>query len=90
MVHRVAAVRADGTLRTMGDANETVDSTPVAPGAVQGVGQVVVPFAGLPKLWSRQEPAMLSAWVLSVVLACRLVTRRRRAAPIVIDGGVQA
>ncbi|WP_423920016.1 signal peptidase I [Frigoribacterium sp. 2-23] len=49
--HRLAAISADGTLTTRGDANAQNDSTPVAESAVHGVGYLRVPYVGLPVLW---------------------------------------
>ena len=43
VVHRVAGVQRDGSLRTRGDANESLDVLPVAPEAVRGQVVVVVP-----------------------------------------------
>lgn len=44
VVHRVAGVLRDGSLRTKGDANRILDAEPVADGEVRGVVVLVVPF----------------------------------------------
>ena len=49
-LHRIVAVTAAG-YRTAGDANRSPDPSVVVPSQVNGVGIVVVPFVGLPKLW---------------------------------------
>lgn len=49
-MHRIAAVTDDG-YRTIGDANRTADSGIVTAAEVNGVGVVVVPFVGLPRIW---------------------------------------
>lgn len=43
VVHRVAGVRRDGSLRTRGDANERLDSAPVKRDDVRGRVVLVVP-----------------------------------------------
>ncbi len=49
--HRVAKVNPDGEFVTRGDANETADSTPVAPGLVKGLARLRIPFIGQPAVW---------------------------------------
>jgi signal peptidase len=80
LAHRLARVEPDGDLRTKGDANPVVDSTPVAPGDVVGVARLVVPYAGLPALWRAGDGdgGRLAAWLGSVVLAGLLATGRGR------------
>ncbi len=53
LTHRVVAINEDGTLTTKGDANPTVDSVPVPPDAVTGLGRLLVMFVGLPAVWLR-------------------------------------
>jgi len=43
VVHRVAGVLRDGTMRTAGDANDCLDSTPLDPADVRGEVVVVIP-----------------------------------------------
>lgn len=44
VVHRVAGVQRDGSLRTRGDANEALDSLPVDEDAVRGKVVLVLPM----------------------------------------------
>lgn len=53
LTHRVVSVSEDGYLVTRGDANLTVDSTPIAPGSVVGTGRLLVRFVGLPVVWAK-------------------------------------
>jgi len=43
VVHRVVAMLTDGTIRTRGDANGSLDAEPVTPGAVRGEVVAVIP-----------------------------------------------
>ncbi len=43
VVHRVAGVLRDGTMRTAGDANDSLDSTPLDPADVRGEVVIVIP-----------------------------------------------
>jgi signal peptidase I len=52
-LHRVIEVTADG-YRTKGDANAVADSGIVTPSQVSGIGILVVPFVGLPRIWVDQ------------------------------------
>lgn len=51
LTHRVVSINEDGTLVTKGDANPTVDSVPVQPESVTGLGRLLVQFVGLPVVW---------------------------------------
>jgi signal peptidase I len=51
VTHRVVGVDQRGSYLTKGDANATVDSTPVEPGQVVGSGVLLVPFIGVPRVW---------------------------------------
>ncbi len=53
LTHRVVSINEDGTLVTKGDANPTVDSAPVPPETVTGLGRLLVQFVGLPVVWAR-------------------------------------
>lgn len=50
-LHRIAAVNPDGSLTLRGDANAADDSSRVWPSAVQGIGYLRIPAAGLPGVW---------------------------------------
>lgn len=68
VTHRVAAVLEDGSLRTQGDANASMDSDPVAPEQVEGVGRLVVPLVGVPHVW-----LLLGRWLDLLLLAAGLL-----------------
>lgn len=69
VTHRIEAVREDGAYRTRGDANPSPDSTPVDPSDVVGVGTLLVPFVGLPRLWLEQRSPLLAGWVAAMLAA---------------------
>lgn len=50
--HRLVEVLATGEYVTQGDANESIDSTPVQPEKVRGIGRLVVPVVGRPVAWA--------------------------------------
>jgi signal peptidase I len=68
VTHRVAAVLEDGSLRTRGDANASMDSDLVAPEQVEGVGRLVVPLVGVPHVW-----LLLGRWLDLLLLAAGLL-----------------
>jgi signal peptidase I len=69
--HRVVGVdRSTGRYLTRGDANASTDRSTVAPEDVHGVGRLLVPSLGLPKVWLDERawrPLLLTA--LASVLA---------------------
>lgn len=65
--HRVVSVDEDGRLLTRGDANRTIDSDPVSPDDVDGVGRLVVPLVGIPQVWIA-EGRVLELVLLGVAL----------------------
>jgi signal peptidase I len=68
--HRIAAVNLDGTYSTRGDANRGVDSTPLRPEQVVGVGRLLVPLVGLPLVWVWSGQWLhLAAWATLTALA---------------------
>ncbi len=65
LMHRYARPGPSGTLITQGDANRTVDSTPVPAKNVRGLPRLRVPWIGQPVLWLRsQELVPLAALAL--------------------------
>jgi signal peptidase len=79
-VHRVVEVLPDGTYLTRGDANASVDSTPVAPNQVRGVVRMVVPLVGRLALL-REESAgfrILALGTLGLVAFAVFDARSRR------------
>jgi signal peptidase I len=82
VTHRIVAVTPEGEYRTRGDANRKMDSTPLSPGDVVGVGRVLIPYAGLPAYWARSGhwaalAAFAAVMAASVWLAGHLPARRR-------------
>ncbi len=71
VTHRIVGINPDGTYVTKGDANPQVDSTPLAPEAVVGVGRLLVPLVGFPQVWlaGGQMGALVAAtfgWLLAL------------------------
>jgi signal peptidase len=70
ITHRIDTINPDGTYTTRGDANSSADSYQVAAEEVTGVGRLLVPAVGLPRVWLDQgRVAILGAWVVATVLA---------------------
>jgi signal peptidase len=84
LLHRIAQVRADGTLLTKGDANAAVDSTAVQVRDVEGRVRFVVPGAGqFAVLAPHPRPVgwgwtLLTALALTVTCLRPLGTRQRK------------
>lgn len=72
LTHRVVHANDDGSVKTRGDANPAMDSTPVSSDAIRGIGQLVIPAVGLPAMWVRggQWLAVL-LWLAGTALALR-------------------
>jgi len=65
MLHRLVAVDDDGALVTRGDANQSADSSRVAPSHVQGLARLRIPYVGLPVLWRHEgQPGRIAALVV--------------------------
>ncbi len=70
ITHRVESVNPDGTYSTRGDANSSVDSYEIEPDELTGVGRLLVPSVGLPRVWMDEgRLAILIAWVVATILA---------------------
>jgi hypothetical protein len=70
-LHRLERIEQDGDLRLRGDANPSVDRTPVAPEAVLGVGVLRFPGVGLPGVWVREQswvPLAIAALAAAVLV----------------------
>jgi signal peptidase I len=73
--HRVVRIAKDGRLITKGDANQSADSVPVALDKVQGIGRLMVRWAGLPLVWAHTGKWLdllffgLSLYVSAIVVA---------------------
>lgn len=79
LTHRIERVNADGTYETRGDANPSADSYEVDPTDVQGVGRLLIPAVGLPKVWlERGDLALMALWTVGTGLALWAVLRRTR------------
>ena len=74
--HRVVKINPDGTLVTKGDANPTVDPTPVPMSDVKGIGRLLVRWVGLPLIWVQNGAWLkLALLVLTLWVAAVLVVR---------------
>ncbi|NNE74138.1 MAG: signal peptidase I, partial [Acidimicrobiales bacterium] len=70
VTHRVVSRNPSGAYVTQGDANPRVDSTPVQPEAIRGIGKVVVPVIGTPLVWlERGDVLRLLAAAAALVVA---------------------
>ncbi|MFC4065424.1 hypothetical protein [Actinoplanes subglobosus] len=77
LLHRVIRRNPDGTLVTKGDANPTEDSTPVAPGAVEGRPRLLVRWIGLPVYWQGVGEHRKVALTLVAGLVLTIIATRR-------------
>lgn len=75
-LHRIAETIGD-RYRTAGDANPSADSELVAPSQVRGVGAVVVPFVGAPRIWL-SEGRWFQLGAAFVILAAAMYMSRTR------------
>ncbi|MFI7499746.1 signal peptidase I [Streptomyces sp. NPDC049687] len=86
LIHRVAKVLRNGDVITAGDHNGRVDSTPVPPSSVLGLGRLRIPSLGLVvSSWRQGEIGRLIA--LAVVTG---VTVRLAAMPLPAQDGTEA
>lgn len=70
LTHRIDGVNEDGSYETKGDANAVADSYRVQPRDIDGVGRLLVPSVGLPRVWLEQgNLPMLLVWGLGTLLA---------------------
>jgi signal peptidase I len=70
ITHRIDTVEPDGTYRTRGDANSSADSYQVTTDELTGVGRLLVPAVGLPRVWLDQGRfGILGGWAVATVLA---------------------
>lgn len=76
LLHRVARVTDTATVVTKGDANRVPDA-PIAWDDIDGVGRILVPFAGHPALWLRTgEAAQFLLWLTVTAAAAAWVAWR--------------
>lgn len=78
VTHRVVGTDPSGALLTKGDANRTMDPTPVSPDDVVGVTRFAVPVVGRPGLWLHDGawPAFLT-WLAATAAAVGLAVGGR-------------
>ncbi|MCB1002831.1 MAG: signal peptidase I [Acidimicrobiales bacterium] len=70
LTHRITGVNEDGTYETRGDANAVADSYEVEPAEIRGVGRLLVPAVGLPRIWLQEGDLLpLGIWALGTLLA---------------------
>ena len=70
ITHRVVAMTPSGDYVTRGDANGRIDSTPVPPESIHGVGQALVPGIGSPFVWfTNQQWLKLLATTVATLAA---------------------
>lgn len=70
ITHRVETANPDGTYTTRGDANSSSDSYEVSPDELTGVGRLLVPSVGLPRVWMEEgRMGILAGWVVATILA---------------------
>ncbi len=75
LTHRIVDTTPDGDYVTRGDANGRLDSTPVAPDQVEGVGRMIIPALGLPIVWVERQEWLLLALALLATLVAAWVAR---------------
>lgn len=85
LLHRYERTTADGDLVLRGDANADVDSTPVDPDAVHGVGTLCIPWVGQPAVWAANGRYLPVALTVLGLLALLALARIREDDPA--DGG---
>ena len=79
LTHRIETVNADGTYETRGDANTAADSYRVEPDDILGVGRLLIPAVGLPRVWlERGDLALMGLWVVGTLLAMWAALRPTR------------
>ena len=70
ITHRIEEVNPDGTYSTRGDANSSADSYVIEPEELTGVGRLLVPAVGLPRVWMDDgRMVIVVGWAISTVLA---------------------
>jgi signal peptidase len=70
LTHRIDTVQPDGSYVTRGDANSTADSYQVTTDEITGVGRLLVPSVGLPRVWLDEgKLILLVGWAVATGLA---------------------
>lgn len=79
LTHRIDKVNRNGSYQTRGDANSVSDSYEVRPADVMGVGRLLVPAVGLPRVWVENgNLPLLALWSLGTLLALWAALRPTR------------
>ena len=83
ITHRIDTVNPDGSYTTRGDANSSADSYEVTTDELTGVGRLLVPAVGLPRVWMDEGRIVIVIdWAVATVLAIwGAVHRPRRTDP---------
>ncbi len=83
ITHRIDTVNPDGSYTTRGDANSSADSYEVTTDELTGVGRLLVPAVGLPRVWMDEgRIVIVIGWAVATVLALwGAVHRPRRTDP---------
>jgi signal peptidase len=75
LIHRVGKVLRNGSLITAGDNNPAVDSTPVPPSSVLGLGRLRVPKLALPVArWRQGDYGFVTVSLVALAVTTRLAT----------------
>lgn len=83
LLHRIERTHDDGSIVTRGDANTRPDPGRLTIDDLEGIGRILVPYAGRPGLWLRTGDAIaLTAWL---VITCPLVVRVGRRWPLLAE-----
>jgi signal peptidase len=70
ITHRIDTVNPDGSYSTRGDANSSADSYEVTTDDLTGVGRLLVPAVGLPRVWMDEgRLVILIGWAVATALS---------------------
>lgn len=76
VVHRVVSVDAEaGWVQTKGDANRAADSSRVTEDMVEGVGRILIPYAGLPAAWMQTGRVLPAVTLIGFIVASAWAAR---------------
>ena len=70
ITHRIDTVNPDDTYTTRGDANSSADSYEVTTDELTGVGRLLVPAVGLPRVWMDEGRLfVIIGWAIATALS---------------------
>jgi signal peptidase I len=75
ITHRIIDKTPTGDFVTIGDANRRIDSTPVPPETIHGVGRILVPYIGQPFVWVNNGQWVTLAIATALLLAALWASR---------------